>query len=648
MKISINKPINSILVYECNQILKSSYVCSFSDTINGISNLVTLSRQFSVSYDVDFPPSTKVWSPYFNLCDEVLMSHIDFSKPFHIKFKYEILRNLSNTKLFLVDISFDTDDTFNREIIKVDLSNGIEILPEIDIPNIHEIGSAVSPIINSLNYFINKRGVEALYFLVEPKSGYTDTVLSEYTLYNVVNKGGTCINISIEDMNIPDPKTHTYDEFGVNFDHFDIEINKMMFESIFGTNRTPRANDFLFIPRINRMYTVRNMILDRGLDGKPTNYMLTLDNYDDNTSVIKDKETEDFLNSKTLKPEDIFEDEWIDEMEDALDDQQASMKTINIDQIRYSINPNMSILSEEISNNGSILMKYQYDISNVSEDEIAVKYKLNHELRKDSSMAVAMWLYSKANKVQEEATCVYQEKIQRGLCKIRLDKDLKLTSESSLISNSGNIYDIENIEGLDIIIKSDSISDSIRKANKINLHRTIDGNKFFSIDLLENKILRIRYNHIIYDFVVNITIDKWYTFMINISNVHKWVGLTVWSMKDNAQAQDRYSTHLECISNDDKILNDDIILSDESVAAILGSNSKLSNIRIFRKTIEYEYQSLVMGTIDIKKPSLAFVIDNCEPIFNFGDMGRGITKIYSRIDQMNDLKMGRPARTNLY
>ena len=126
-------------------------------------------------------------------------------------------------------------------------------------------------------------GHKILYFVTDPDKKGQDHTLNEYQLYNVVCDGE--IKISIEGNNFPDSQI-VMNQFDLNlFETMEAHITKQQFKEVFGVQRRPSKEDFLYFCDVNRMYQVDHAQQFRSFNNSAVYYKLILKKYTQKANV---------------------------------------------------------------------------------------------------------------------------------------------------------------------------------------------------------------------------------------------------------------------------------------------------------------------------------------------------------------------------
>jgi hypothetical protein len=205
-------------------------------------------------------------------------------------------------------------------------------------------------------------GHEVVYFLTDPDRKGTDYSFHEYQLYNYVCDG--LVKVSVENNQFPE-NTGAINQFDLTlFDSFEIHIPKKAFKQIFGVDKRPSKEDFLWFCEINRMFTVEHSQAFRSFNNNAIYYKLMLKKYTQKANVIGVNQT------ITDKVKELTKNSTIDELFglENIQDKKAvankeQFKPLTKDKLRLEIGAR--ITKELIENAEIVISKSNYDLSSV-------------------------------------------------------------------------------------------------------------------------------------------------------------------------------------------------------------------------------------------------------------------------------------------
>jgi len=215
-------------------------------------------------------------------------------------------------------------------------------------------------------------GHQVIYFVTDADKKGQDSILHEYQLYNVVCEGD--LKVSVEGNNFPDSQI-VMNQFDLNlFETMEVHITKQQFKEIFGPQRRPSKEDFLYFCNLNRMYQVEHAQQFRNFNNAAVYYKLTLKKYTQKANVKADNseirnKIEKLTQNTTI--DELFGQE--DTQEKAAIANKTQFKPLTREPIRLEYNAQID--RELIENSTTIISKSHYDLSSVEYRNVAVKYR---------------------------------------------------------------------------------------------------------------------------------------------------------------------------------------------------------------------------------------------------------------------------------
>lgn len=215
-------------------------------------------------------------------------------------------------------------------------------------------------------------GHRVIYFATDPDKKGQDSVMHEYQLYNVVCEGE--VKVSVEGNNFPDSQI-VMNQFDLNlFETMQVHITKQQFKEVFGVQRRPSKEDFLYFCDINRMFQVDHAQQFRNFNNAAVYYKLILKKYTQraNVQITNDqiKQTIDKLTKNTTIDE-LFGVEEQQEKDAIANKQQFKPLTTETIRLEYFA----TIDKELIENSTTIISKSHYDLASVAFGTPAVRYR---------------------------------------------------------------------------------------------------------------------------------------------------------------------------------------------------------------------------------------------------------------------------------
>lgn len=365
-------------------------------------------------------------------------------------------------------------------------------------------------------------GHEVVYFITDPDKKGIDYTFHEYQLYNYVCSD--LIKVSVDGNNFPDNQI-VMNQFDLSlFDSFEIHIPKDMFKKIFGPEKRPSKEDFLWFCEINRMFQVEHAQQFRNFNNSALYWKVMLKKYVQKSNIIGVNQT------ITDKVKELTKNSTIDELfglDNTLDKKdvanQEQLRPLTQDILRQQIN--VHINTEIIENSTTIVSKNNYDLSSIEYGLIAVEYRdFRQHFKVSDNFSYVIW-FNINNYVVND------------------------------VYNFIHYYSDDNGRGFKINLTS----------NEITFDLNTDSYRM-SIDLEEN---------------------IWYCYIINVDQRNRKLHQYVYKRNtdDESMASTLNSTKLLLVG--DKIDNMTPVdfYVEECNAAIYSSDMKATNIRMFNEVI---------------------------------------------------------------
>ena len=222
------------------------------------------------------------------------------------------------------------------------------------------------------NIVKNIFGHEVTYFRTEPDKRTKDVILMEYSLHNVVDQD--IVKILVPDNEFPQESTVNYDMFGMEFEDFEIHITQQEFQRVFGQGTRPRNHDYMYIPIINKMYTINSVALGDRFNEAITYWKIMLTKYQNDNAVLKNN-YESLTDSLVTDVDEVFGVEIRDEyVKNLKPEQYQTVSTSYRDGIRNFLSTDLKIEDYDIKNRWTVVSKNAYDLTNVPLNFAAVEY----------------------------------------------------------------------------------------------------------------------------------------------------------------------------------------------------------------------------------------------------------------------------------
>ena len=242
-------------------------------------------------------------------------------------------------------------------------------------------------------------GHKVIYFATDADKKGQDHTLHEYQLYNVVCEG--TIKVAVDGNNFPDSQI-VMNQFDLSlFESMTVNITKKQFKEIFGPQRRPSKEDFLYFCDINRMFQVDHAQQFRNFNNAAIYYKLILKKYTQKANVqAGSQQIQDKLQQLT-KNSTIDELFGIENNQDkAAIANKDQFKPLTKDPIRLEYLAKID--KELIENSSTIVSKSYYDLSSIAPQTPGVRYKnLDPILKFSDNIGFQIW-FKIANYITDE------------------------------------------------------------------------------------------------------------------------------------------------------------------------------------------------------------------------------------------------------
>jgi hypothetical protein len=378
-------------------------------------------------------------------------------------------------------------------------------------------------------------GHEVYYFVTDPDKKGIDYTFHEYQLYNYICDG--LIKVSVDQNSFPEDNMQI-NQFDLTlFDSFEIHIMKEDFKRIFGVDKRPSKEDFLWFCEINRMFIVEHARQFRQFNNAAVYYKIMLKKYNQSASMqagndsIKEK-LDRLTRNSTI--DELFGKEL--ELDKKSTANQPELRTLSQDQIRLEV---FALIERElIENSNNIISKSHYQMTKLPPLSDAVIYK---DIKS---------VFTKAENVSYMCWFNFNEYVVNDTY------------------NLFDYYDSSNNLGLKINIKDELITVNINSDS--------------------------------FDLGVDLSESVWYAFLVNIDSRMGTVSTYLYKRNSDVESLSGSlnSTVLELLGTETSSMSSKFIEIENINAKILASDMKLTNIRMFSDIIpEPEHTKILNQSI---------------------------------------------------
>lgn len=481
-------------------------------------------------------------------------------------------------------------------------------------------------------------GHQVSYLRATPNVESRDVILGEWTLYNFEEP--QCLKVIVPDNNFPDNKfNHT--PTGIEFEPFEVHLDKRTFEQLYGNATGPQKLDALYFPLMDRMFQVSSTQLIKGYMSTPIYWKLSLVKYQKQASVIQSSVIEEQIDNLTTGIEELLGKEIQETKDDVTNTQQTNIKTLNNDPVREFVEKiNNLIVQATIENNYTIISQYHYNLNLLYLERgyiTAIRYKVLDTITDTSNRVYSCWfkevsisgITKVVNNCQLNGNNL-KVNFKSAIPNIRIGDYLKLYKNNNLNfiifgkvteinADPSKLYVIIEVDDY-IIENADAVLPSWKNDSNvigtITARRNLLWNynsltmKGIIIDLFESKYLKITLNSIEYWNILTTPLeDKWYGIILNVLNKFNQIGIHIYEIESPANKTTILKSKFKYIINNLPSENRTSGLKYE----IISSPLRITNIRILNEVIEEEHHSIFLNQNIITDASHAILIDNAIP-----------------------------------
>lgn len=401
------------------------------------------------------------------------------------------------------------------------------------------------------------------YFKTRPKLESADVVLREYSLFDVTDVKD--IKLLVPDNQFPDNQI-MFTSFDMDFDSgFEVHIVKDHFERAFGHNLQPEQKDYLYFPLLDRIYEVNSAYLFKDFLMGEYYYKVMLFKWQDKDNVIRDGQIAEYVDSIAENFQEVLQEEINREFDEIVKSQYQVISVGGFDHVRSSINENLIIENQDMSNYFTVVAKYFYALNrNLGQNEIAVTYKLAVNRTITDNTAFSFWFK---------------------------------TQKTSTVTQT-NTYDI--------LVDGYNASES--KGYRVKLMYSAGTTAGSAV----TSVLRLQINAQTKDFTIPaLTPDKWYGCVINHLNTYSQASVYLWEMKYNPSVPTQNRTSdLRLICYEVMDITSEAVQPTSTYFQLVGGTLTMTNIRVWSQGIEEEKQPLLLNQYVVRDSDWALLIDN--------------------------------------
>lgn len=475
------------------------------------------------------------------------------------------------------------------------------------------------------------------YFKTKADQRSRDVILKEYSLFDVIQEAE--VKILIPDNELPTREIQ-FNPLMMDFPvQFEVHIVKSAFEAVFGVGSKPEMRDYLYFKQyMNRMYEIDAIAEADDFLYSGSYWRVSLVPYQqrtavgfDNTTAGKNAEAD----TKALVSDvDKFEEERDNEFEDVRKpNQYNTIGSLCNDYVRRILDKRLIIKEENVYNEWTIISKYHYKLNSMQIGEEAIEYRYNQGWGKEDDRAFTFWARPQYKSPIGNNVLILSIVDDNGKVKFNTG-GLPTFGQALNIGDWVSISGTQSYNGIAKIIKIDGDSITLDEAYVDNV--TVTGSPKFNKEtsnnfmIYENSLLpptqfvsltytpnwfimKIGDKYYKWKLTQSLVKDDWYAFVINLNSTSRQLSLYVYNTPETSGSiNPNLTATLNRIFYEAKSYTPITVENDLSWK-LLGSQTDLTNIRIWKKPIEEELQTLILSQYVVKDTHLTLLLDNASP-----------------------------------
>jgi hypothetical protein len=383
----------------------------------------------------------------------------------------------------------------------------------------------------------NLFGHDVIYVLTDPDQNGTDYTFHEYTIQNYICDAK--LKVNVDNNQFPD-NTGALNNFDLSlFDSFEINITKDVFKAAFGIEKRPGLNDVIWFCNLNKLYTIEHAQAIRNFNNYSIYYKVILKKFNQKANIIgATQELQDVLDNLTKNT-------TLEELM-GLENMQDKKSTANTEQLRPANQAQETLrvdiysnIEQEIIQNASVTVaKTCYEMSTVQFNEPGVVYRnFKFFYQKSDNIGFSCWF---------------------NINNLTMNDTYHFFNYMDISNNGFKFYMLGN----SIFVNLNGV------ANEFSLVDENCNNANFTSNILSENV--------------------WYALVVNINQ--RLNGLEVYLYKRNVDyeedAESLSSSKLKLVNKVIKGIEPSILdISPDTNANILGSDMKITNLRLFNDVI---------------------------------------------------------------
>jgi hypothetical protein len=494
---------------------------------------------------------------------------------------------------------------------------------------------AAAQTFNTLNNVANKMfGIDAIWFRAIPQQRSKDVIFQEYTLSCVADTP-LCIKVLVGPNGFPDSK-YQFDLMGLEYEvPTQIEIDKRYWEEMAGFGTAPQKKDIVYLPLPNKLYQVESSYLKREFMEQETTWIVNLRKYQQEASRREGDALKQTIDNYTVGEQELFGEAIQNNIDKLVDKKQMSPFNSTAQDKFKTLDSSLRIVNYNLDIQGVIAAQSVYDMKSSGLFN-AVKYLNSADIISTTEdRGITAWVMPRnlskeydIESISKDPSILYLGanyviKLAPNSKRFSIDDTFTISRPGALNLYAKVIDDNDYTTGRYYCKIDEDVENYLNSLNpswtsmrsyKMKLQEPInliDGinetNHGFKVGVYANQYIKILYGsqeHVI-AMDTRMIDNSWYGVVVNIGNTWGQYNTYVWKPNTTGAGDKLTRVFYKTVS----FTPQEVEVTEYSLDR---SDSYLTNIRLFKTTIEEEKQTLELLSYFSKDADQALILDNAD------------------------------------
>ena len=241
------------------------------------------------------------------------------------------------------------------------------------------------------NDVVNIFGHDIIYVLTDPDQKGIDYTFHEYTVQNYICEAK--LKVSVDNNQFPD-NSGSLNNFDLTlFESFEINITKDAFKAAFGVQSRPGINDIIWFCNLNKLYTIEHSHAIRNFNNYSIYYKVILKKFNQKANITAaSQDIQDTIDALTKNStiDDLMRINNEQDKKSYANQEQLRVQNSAQETLRIDIYANIE--KELIENANITVAKTHYELSTVNAGQTAVTYRnFKFFYKKSDNLGFSAW-----------------------------------------------------------------------------------------------------------------------------------------------------------------------------------------------------------------------------------------------------------------